>query len=137
MQDPARFDGLNEKELLYEIALMMQRSDNADIIPLADLLSIYLLPPAFLTGWFGMNFQGLPFIDKQNSWKVLINLCFAYGCTATAILAYRKNPYSAVLPGATLLGFSEAQRFRLRTVMFTGALFFLIIAVNELRISRR
>lgn len=130
-----RFESLSEKELLKEIAIMLQKSNDADVISVADLLSVYLLPPAFFTGWFGMNFESMPYVHQRNSWKILLAVCLAYMCAATAVLLYRKNPYHSLFPGGTGLGLSDRQRQHVRFVMFSLALCLVLFATKGMKVS--
>lgn len=125
-----RFESLSEKQLLKEIAIMMQKSNDADVISIADLLTVYLLPPAFFTGWFGMNFDNLPYVQRKNSWRILLAVCLAYMCLATAVLLYRKNPYNSLFPGGSGFGLSDRQRQRLQFGMFASSLCLALLATK-------
>ena len=126
--DPSRFDEMSEKQLLKEIAYMMQRTDNADVVSLADLLNIYLIVPAFLTGWFSLNLDFSP-IMKRNVSAIIIHMCLIYCVSMTGLLLFKKNAYNSLFPGGGMR-FGSATRFYIRMIMWT---FSLLLSYNLLR----
>ena len=109
-------DDTSTKDLLTQIRDLLTIANSADVIPLADLFSVYFLPPAFLTGWFGMNFERLPGVTAERSWQILIGLCVTYVLGITGFLLTRKGSFNALITGKNVLG--EAQRKQRRQIAY-------------------
>jgi magnesium transporter len=58
------FDVMNTLHNVNE-SLISQRTN--DVIKLLTVISVSLLPMTLLTGFYGMNVQGLPFVGQPNS----------------------------------------------------------------------
>lgn len=102
--------------ILTDIRELLTIANSADVIPLADLFSVYFLPPAFLTGWFGMNFERLPGVTAERSWQILIGLCVTYVFGITGFLLTRKGSFNALITGNNVL--TDIQRRQRRRIAF-------------------
>ena len=118
--------GRSTEELLIEIRNLLKLANNADVVPLADLFSVYFLPPAFLTGWFGMNFERLPGVTVEKSWQILVGLCVTYAFGITGFLLTRKGSFNALTNGKNEL--NDAQRNQRKQFFFV--LSFLALGVT-------
>ncbi len=73
----------NKVQFLLDATLGMVSIDQNNIVKIFSVVTVYLLPPSFIAGFFGMNFERLPLL--HSSWGV--SFCCAL-MLASAVLPY-------------------------------------------------
>jgi magnesium transporter len=57
--------------------------DQNNVVKIFSVVTVFLLPPSFIAGFFGMNFEHLPFL--HDSWGVSLSVA---SMVASALLPY-------------------------------------------------
>jgi magnesium transporter len=66
---------LNSKTtFLLEATLGMINIDQNNIIKIFSVVTVFLLPPSVIVGWFGMNFQRLPWLQLEHGPLIALGL---------------------------------------------------------------
>ena len=60
----------NKVQFLLDATLGMVSIDQNNVVKIFSVVTVFLLPPSFLAGFFGMNFERMPLL--HNPWGVTI-----------------------------------------------------------------
>lgn len=82
MTDHSNFLG-NKVSFLLDATLGMVSIDQNNVIKIFSVVAVFMLPPSFIAGFFGMNFERLPLL--HDSWGVTICVI---AMVASAVLPY-------------------------------------------------
>ena len=73
----------NKVQFLLDATLGMVSIDQNNVVKIFSVVTVFLLPPSFIAGFFGMNFERLPLL--HDSWGVTIGVV---SMVASAVLPY-------------------------------------------------
>src|SRR5882757_298728 len=73
----------NKVQFLLDATLGMVSIDQNNVVKIFSVVTVFLLPPSFIAGFFGMNFEHLPFL--HDSWGVSLSVA---SMVASALLPY-------------------------------------------------
>jgi len=73
----------NKVQFLLDATLGMVSIDQNNVVKIFSVVTVFLLPPSFIAGFFGMNFERLPLL--HDSWGVTIGVVLM---VASAVLPY-------------------------------------------------
>jgi magnesium transporter len=73
----------NKVQFLLDATLGMVSIDQNNVVKIFSVVTVFLLPPSFIAGFFGMNFERLPLL--HDSWGVTIGVI---SMVASAVLPY-------------------------------------------------
>jgi len=73
----------NKVQFLLDATLGMVSIDQNNVVKIFSVVTVFLLPPSFIAGFFGMNFERLPLLHE--SWGVTIGVVLM---VASAVLPY-------------------------------------------------
>ena len=73
----------NKVQFLLDATLGMVSIDQNNVVKIFSVVTVFLLPPSFIAGFFGMNFERLPLL--HDSWGVTIGVISK---VASAVLPY-------------------------------------------------
>lgn len=73
LSDHASFLG-NKTTFLLEATLGMINIDQNNIIKIFSVVTVFMLPPSVIVGWFGMNFQHLPWLQAEHGPLIALGL---------------------------------------------------------------
>jgi magnesium transporter len=65
LSDHSSFLG-NKTTFLLEATLGMINIDQNNIIKIFSVVTVFMLPPSVIVGWFGMNFHNLPWLQADH-----------------------------------------------------------------------
>jgi len=81
---------------LDTIKQLTEKQSHADVLSLADLLTIIFVCPTFLAGWFGMNLSNLPFVNKKDAWLWMMSICVLWVLLVLILLLNKPSSFNAV-----------------------------------------
>ena len=73
----------NKVQFLLDATLGMVSIDQNNVVKIFSVVTVFLLPPSFIAGFFGMNFERLPLLHDR--WGVTIGVV---SMVASAVLPY-------------------------------------------------
>jgi len=73
LSDHSSFLG-NKTTFLLEATLGMINIDQNNIIKIFSVVTVFMLPPSVIVGWFGMNFQHLPWLSTTHGPLIALGL---------------------------------------------------------------
>jgi magnesium transporter len=73
LSDHSSFLG-NKVTFLLEATLGMINIDQNNIIKIFSVVTVFLLPPSVIVGWFGMNFPQLPWLSTPHGPLIALGL---------------------------------------------------------------
>ncbi len=73
LSDHSSFLG-NKTTFLLEATLGMINIDQNNIIKIFSVVTVFLLPPSVIVGWFGMNFGHLPWLQEEHGPLIALGL---------------------------------------------------------------
>jgi magnesium transporter len=73
----------NKVQFLLDATLGMVSIDQNNVVKIFSVVTVFLLPPSFIAGFFGMNFERLPLL--HDTWGVTIGVI---SMVASAVLPY-------------------------------------------------
>ena len=92
-------DGKDIETRLDKIIELLEIQANADIISFTDVLSLMFLFPAFVTGWFGMNFEHLPFLKGKYAHRIAAGMMLIWIICVMLYLMTRKGGLNSLRYG--------------------------------------
>jgi magnesium transporter len=82
MSDHATF--LNDKvQFALDATLGMVTIDQNNILKIFSVVTVFLLPPSVIAGFYGMNFEHIPWLHEPWGWEAAVGLM-----AASAFLPY-------------------------------------------------
>ncbi len=63
MTDHSNFLG-NKVQFLLDATLGMVSIDQNNVVKIFSVVTVFMLPPSFIAGFFGMNFERLPWLHE-------------------------------------------------------------------------
>jgi magnesium transporter len=73
LSDHSSFLG-NKTTFLLEATLGMINIDQNNIIKIFSVVTVFMLPPSVIVGWFGMNFAHLPWLQTDHGPLIALGL---------------------------------------------------------------
>jgi magnesium transporter len=73
----------NKVQFLLDATLGMVSIDQNSVVKIFSVVTVFLLPPSFIAGFFGMNFERLPLLHEPTGVTICIVLM-----VASAVLPY-------------------------------------------------
>lgn len=87
----------NNLENMQELVLSIQETNESlishntnNVIKILTIFSVVMLPLTFITGFYGMNVQGLPFANQDHSVPIVSGLIILIAVSMIAYFRYRK-----------------------------------------------
>lgn len=87
----------NNLENLQELVASLQETNESiishntnNVIKILTIFSVVMLPLTFITGFYGMNVNGLPFAQTQNSVEIIIGIFIAVVVGMISYFKYKK-----------------------------------------------
>lgn len=114
------------KALLQDIRDASSASANADVLSLAELLSIFFAVPTLAVGFYGMNFSNMPFLQNRSAWKWLVVFCIVWVMAVSILLLRKPNSFDAFSMGGT---FGNKERNARTRKLLRAGLAVLIVGV--------
>jgi magnesium transporter len=82
MSDHASFLG-DKVQFALDATLGMVSIDQNNILKIFSVVTVFLLPPSVIAGFYGMNFEHIPWLHEQWGWYVALGVM-----TASALIPY-------------------------------------------------
>jgi magnesium transporter len=86
MTDHSNFLG-NKVQFLLDATLGMVSIDQNNVVKIFSMVTVFMLPPSLIAGFFGMNFEHIPWLHE--SWGLSVTICLMVISAVAPFLYFR------------------------------------------------